>query len=612
MFTLTVRSKRIFRVFLVGVLLCLTLVLFQHHTRATGEDALYVAPGGDCGGASPCYVHPQDAVDAANDGDVVKVAGGTYTGVDARPRCDVTTTGVVTQVVYISKTVTIRGGYTTANWDSSDPESYPTTLDAHGQGRVLYITGAVSPTIEGLCLTGGNASGFGGSPWGNDAGGGVYLYLSEVTLANDSINSNMAYYGGGLYLESSNAALSGNTMYDNRAVSGDGLFLNLSATMLVSNTICSNTATSSGGGLYLYGHSDATLSGNTICSNTAPYGGGLYLGDSVTTLSGNTVYNNASKYWGGGLCLRDSVATLSSNTVYMNTAEEGAGLCLRWRSTITLTNTSIYSNTAEYGGGLSLVDSSSATISGSTICSNTAEFDGGGLYLDSSSTTLNGNAVCSNTAARGGGGLYLYESDAILNGNTVCSNVAQAEGGGLHLHFFSDVTLINNLIADNQAGTLGGGLYIEASTAHLVHSTIARNTGSGIYATEYRVAHHGAYYSSVALTNTILVSHTTGITVSEGNTTTLEATLWGNTTDWGGAGTIIIGTRNLWGGSGFVNPGGGNYHIGPTSVAIDTGVDADVTIDIDGDPRPIGAGFDIGADEYSLVKTIYLPLVLKR
>ena len=127
------------------------------------------------------------------------------------------------------------------------------------------------------------------------------------------------------------------------------------------------------------------------------------------------------------------------------------------------------------------------------------------------------------------------------------------------------------------------------SSLSLLHTTIARNhggDGSGIH-----VAGAG---STVALTNTILVSHTVGITVAAGNTATLEATLWGtgtwaNLTDWGGAGTIRTGTINLWGDPAFVDPDAGDYHIRFGSAAIDAGVDAGVTQDIDGERRPMGA-----------------------
>ena len=70
-----------------------------------------------------------------------------------------------------------------------------------------------------------------------------------------------------------------------------------------------------------------------------------------------------------------------------------------------------------------------------------------------------------------------------------------------------------------------------------------------------------------------------------------------NETDWGGAGTIVTGTINIWGDPDFVDPGAGNYHVGPGSAAIDRGVDAGVVDDVDGEPRPQGSGYDIGADE---------------
>ena len=107
------------------------------------------------------YTTVQAAVDAATDGDTVKIAG-YCTGVSIRAG--------VTQTVYISKTLAMAGGYTTTNWVEPDPVGNPTMLDAEGQGRVLCITGDISPTIEGLRITGGDATGLGG--WSqNDAGG---------------------------------------------------------------------------------------------------------------------------------------------------------------------------------------------------------------------------------------------------------------------------------------------------------------------------------------------------------------------------------------------------------------------------------------------------------
>jgi hypothetical protein len=462
----------------------------------------------------------QSAVDAASDGEVIKVAAGTYTTVN--------TYGGPTQLVYICKSVTIRGGYTPTFAEPPDPQANPTTLDAQGKGRVISIIGAIHPTIEGLRIAGGKPSEGG-------VGGGIYVVSATATIRNNRIFGNSAFQGGGVYLRGSAAVLAGNT--------------------IVTNT---TPAWGSGGGLYLF-HSDAFLRDNRILSNTASYGGGVYLDGSA--------------------------AALQANIISFNRANRAGGVA-----------------------GIAPLAPQSPILS-----------SGGGVALAYSTATLVGNTITANSTDDEGGGLLVFQSPAILQRNTVMANTARY-GGGTFLSR-SDATLISNVIADNVADVAGSGLFIEGSAPRLLHTTLARNVGgdgAGVYVTTYspfplpgpEVA------SMVRLTNTILVSHTTGISVTVGNTVTLEATLWGagawaNVVDHAGEGHVISGTINVRGDPSFVAPSAGDYHIGPDSAAIDEGIETDVIMDLDNQPRSYRKP-DLGADEYwppGVLRRVYLPLV---
>jgi hypothetical protein len=531
---------------------------------------LYVAPGGDDANTCITFTAPcrtiQAAVDSATTGDTIRVASGVYTNVSA---C-----AGITQVVYISKSVTIQGGYTATNWATPYPITQPATLDAQGKGRVVYITGNISPTVEGLRITGGNASELGGhtDQWGyvNSAGGGMYIITAAATIRDNQIFGNRyAAYGGGVYILAAPVDIRHNRICSNTAMLGNGVYVKNSNVTISNNAITANTIGAGGSGLYLE-FSSATLNDNTITDNSADRGGGVLLEHSNATLNGNFIANNSAFCWmprfcdvrggsGGGLYLDNSAAMLNHNTILSNTA--GNGFCQ----------------------GL-----------------------GGGLYLENSDATLNRNIVSGNTARNGsydtglGGGLYLEHSDVTFDGNTVAANVAGA-GGGIYVDH-SNATMVNDLIADNRVNEEGGGLYFESASPRLWHTTIARNGGSGIYVTSYsdgQIITH----SAVLLTNTVLVSHSVGINVTAGNTATLNATLWGsgdwaNRSDWGGKGIVITGTHNYWGNPAFVAPDVGDYHIGSDSAARDAGIDTSVNSDIDGDPRPMGHSYDIGADEF--------------
>jgi uncharacterized repeat protein (TIGR01451 family) len=511
------------------------------------------------------YDTVQAAVDASTQPDDVVKVSGYCAGVEARD--------VVTQSVYLSKTLTIRGGYTTAFDEPPDPAANPSTVDALGQGRVFYVTGNVNPTLEGLRITGGDAIG----QAGNQSGGGLYAVTATLTLSDSQVFSNAGFLGGGLYMSQGAVVLRG-------------------------SRVTANTA-DHGGGAYVLG-SDAIVNSSVFSGNTAidGSGGGLYLDTSAASLQGSTWVSNTASANGGGLYLTgSSPVSLGGNTIRSNRATNGGGM-YGYLSAVSLTENDLQGNLADAGGGVYL-ESSTAVLEDNRIIANAAETDhGGGVYVRASDgAVLRGNVISSNTAEREGGGVYLVDTSAAeLSQNLVLSNIGQVGGGGLSL-LVSDAAFTNSVVADNQA-PVGGGLYLQGSSSRLWHTTFARNAGSnGVYVRKY--SDEGpAVYSSLALTNTIVATHAVGVEVeADGdNAATLNGTLWwDNGQNFSPPNTYIVATGNYTGAPAFEDPDAGDYHIRSGSAAIDRGVQAGVGVDLDDEPRPVGAGPDLGADEFS-------------
>jgi len=74
---------------------------------------------------------------------------------------------------------------------------------------------------------------------------------------------------------------------------------------------------------------------------------------------------------------------------------------------------------------------------------------------------------------------------------------------------------------------------------------------------------------------------------------------WANQAETAGGGTITK-QADLYGAPAFLDPDGGDCHLGVFSEAVDVGGDAGVHLDIDGGSRPVGNGFDVGAGEGTL------------
>jgi len=412
----------------LGVILILGLSAAldaPHAARDASGAALHVAA--DCTGIPDCYTSVQGAVDAAGVGDVIKVASGVYTGTNSR--------GGQTQVIYVDETLTIRGGYTTTNWDTSYPVTQPTILDAQKQGRVIYVTGDVTPTLEGLCLTNGAST---------QNGGGIYVEDAHPRISTCNIYSNTAGWGGAGIAVNSGAdiLLAGNWIHHNVANSGGGISVDSSsAVTLTDNHIYSNTAQmTEGGGVYFYKSDAISLMHNHIHHNrvtgSGGDGGGVYLDSSEVALLGNAVEHNQALY-GGGLSIVNSHALLEGNRVLGNRAGSEGGIQIV-ESTVTLVNNVIAENVKlgfPCAAGIGVEDSF-VTLLHNTIAHNwSPHLVASGVYVAkpdarASVITLTNNILVSHTVGITVGVGSTATLEATLWGTGTWANEADWGGAG--------------------------------------------------------------------------------------------------------------------------------------------------------------------------------------
>lgn len=504
----------------------------------------------------------QTAVNAASTGDTLKIAG-MCAGV-------VQTAGII-QTAYISKNLTLQGGYTPDNWLATpDPDANPTVLDAENAGRVVYIDNGAEVTLAGLTLQNGTSTG---------TGGGVAHFGASLIISDSRILSNTANAGGGIY--------------------------NDTVLTVTQTTILGNQVSTVGGGIAQDG-GDLYVSDSLISGNTATLAGGGVQDDDATagtmTFSNTTIQNNLSDGIGGGVADVGGPLTLTNTQVLSNSAASGGGGIYKDFGTINLSDSLISGNTARSGGGIDFYVATLNAVSTTLQYNQAITTTGGGINNQAGSVNLLNSTLQHNQAATNGGGYYAGTtsgSSTVISNTTLYSNTATGDGGGIYAD--QTVVMTNSLLRENYSGDQGGGVYLAVGAeANLYDSQALSNTavteGGGVYVANGAVLTStagtfggngsgnrggglfiGGFHAQVLLDETVIDGNSAavgggGIGLDRANITILGGQIINNTSGGNGGGlfhydagqTVLSGTlvsHNVANGSGGgigANPGGSN------------------------------------------------------
>jgi len=246
------------------------------------------------------YPTIQDAIDACNPFDSVVVAAGTYAG----------------PIDFHGKNIVVRGagaGSSVIAGTGGASSSVVRIVNQQPEGGRL----------EGFTIRGGLT----GSPVpGNESafvGGGVFMYRSNATIRNCTIEDNGAAFGAGVYLLYCGGAIENCLIRNNSADAyGGGALLFDCTTAVVGSEFRGNSTVTSGGGLHVVQISTSNFAPSitdcTIAQNlsTERAGGiGWDPGQAVLVITGTTITDNVGALGAGGIHIGPSGGAIRTRLV---------------------------------------------------------------------------------------------------------------------------------------------------------------------------------------------------------------------------------------------------------------------------------------------------------
>ncbi len=263
------------------------------------------------------YENIQQAINDANDGDVIVVTIGAHTGTGNR------------DIDFGGKAITLR------SIDPNDPDVVASTIidcQSSGRGFRFHSGEDANSIINGLTVTNGG---------GIYEGGAIHCSQSSPTVKNSIITNNSARdRGGGIYCGYGSDLIITNCLFNSNTLApvgyGGGIYCYKSSPTITNCILTNNSAIGPGrhgGGLCCWGtteaSSDPILANCIVTGNSADHrGGGLYAYWSSPTFVNCTVIGNRALEGGGIGSFRESNPSVINCIVRDNRAPDGNQLAL--------------------------------------------------------------------------------------------------------------------------------------------------------------------------------------------------------------------------------------------------------------------------------------------
>ena len=317
--------EKLIRYLVAGTVLVLSAFLLGACSTETRTARVYhvdstAVSGGDGISWETAFTHPQDALDAAGDGDVVWVAQGIYGPMGSAGD----------EVVRLKTGVTVLGGFvgTESDPDQRNPGSAVTVLDGQGSSYHVVI-GANRAVIDGFTVTGGNAVGNipQSSNGGTYSGGGMFNVGVALQIRNCVFARNTAYFNGGaIFNEDSDPLIIDCVFEENSAYFGGAMDNRDSSPTVVNTAFRANVSTVSGGATANFGGSPVFINAVFSGNRAGQVGGAILSNTSNEKFTNCSFIGNKADLHGGGIGTWEGNVNLTNCIIWDNQSSNDVGI----------------------------------------------------------------------------------------------------------------------------------------------------------------------------------------------------------------------------------------------------------------------------------------------